>query len=94
MLGDTTYSPETSSGMCSCYLEAKLSGLFPEELDLLLVVSSFVVFRTFVYVMLTILQHSIDESGEAMSHGGDGFGSAELAAQASVLRAKVRLAFQ
>ena len=48
---------------------------FSKKLDLLLAVSSFVVFRTFVYVMLTIPQHSIDEAGEAMSHGGDGFGS-------------------
>jgi hypothetical protein len=61
---------------------------------LLLAVSAFIVFRTFVYVMLTILQHSIDEAGEAMSHGGDRFGCTKLAAQASVLRAKVRLAFQ
>jgi hypothetical protein len=80
--------------MGRCDLQAELCGFFPEELDLLLAVSSFVVFRTFVYVMLTILQHSIDESGEAMSHGGNGFRSAELAAQASVLRTKVRLAFQ
>jgi hypothetical protein len=29
-----------------------------------------------------------------MSHGGDRFGCTKLAAQASVLRAKVRLAFQ
>lgn len=60
----------------------------------MLAVSLLVVFRTFVDVMLTILQHSIDQSGDAMSHGGNGFRSAELAAQAAVLRAKVRLAFQ
>jgi hypothetical protein len=80
--------------MARCELQAELGGLFRKELDLLLAISSFVVVRIFVYVMLTILQHSIDESGEAMSHGGNGFRSAELAVQASVLRAKVRLAFQ
>jgi hypothetical protein len=46
---------------------------------LLLAVSSFVVFRTLIDVLLTIL-------AQAMSHGGDGFRSADLATQASVLR--------
>ena len=57
-------------------------------------VSSFVVFRTLVDVVLTVLQHAIDESGQAMSHGSDGFGSTELAAKASVLRPEIGLAFQ
>ena len=68
-----------------------MGGLLAKEFDLLLTVSPFIVFRTFVDVVLTILQHSIDESGQAMSHGGDGFGSAELVAQASVLRPEVGL---
>jgi hypothetical protein len=50
---------------------------------LLLAVSSFVVFRTLIDVLLTILQHAMDQSGQAMSHGGDGSGSAEFAAQSS-----------
>jgi len=41
-------------------LEAEPGCLVSEELDLLLAVSSFVVFRTFVDVVLTILQHAID----------------------------------
>jgi hypothetical protein len=57
-----------------------LGGIFSEELDLLLAISSFVVFRTLIDVLLTILEHPIDESGQPVSHGGDGFRSAELAA--------------
>ena len=64
-----------------------------EELDLLLVVSSFIVFGTFVDIVLTVLEHAIDQSGQAMGHGGDRFRSAELAAQASVLRPQVGLTF-
>jgi hypothetical protein len=39
-------------------------------------------------------QHPINQSGKPMSQGGDDFRGAELAAQASVLRAEVRLASQ
>jgi hypothetical protein len=51
-------------------------------------VSSFVVFRALIDVLLTVLQHSIDESGQPMSHSGDGFGSAELAAQAKAANSR------
>ena len=66
-----------------------MSGLLSDELDLLLAVSLVVILRTFVDVLLTILQPAMDQSGEAVSHGGDGFGGAELAAQASVLRGRM-----
>jgi hypothetical protein len=71
-----------------------LGGLLSDELDLLLAVSSLVILCTFVDVLLTILQHSIDQSGKPMSHSGDGFWGAELAAQAAVLRAEVGLTSQ
>ncbi len=80
--------------MSWCDLQAELGGLLSDELDLLLAVSLLVVFRPFVDVLLTILQHAIDQSGEAVRHGGDGFGSTELGAQASVLRAEIGLASQ
>jgi hypothetical protein len=57
-----------------------LGGLLSKELYLLLAVSLLVVFRTFVDVLLTILQHSIDQSGVPVSHGADGFRGTELAA--------------
>jgi hypothetical protein len=44
-------------------LHAELGGLLPEELDLVLAISSLVVFRTFVDVLLAVLQHSIEQSG-------------------------------
>ena len=68
--------------------------LLSDELDLLLAVPLLIVFRASVDVLLTIFQHSIDQSGQPVSHGGDGFRGAELAAQASVLRAEVGLASQ
>ena len=77
-----------------CDLQAELGGFLSGELDLLLTVSLLVVFRAFVDVLLTILQHPINQSGKPMSHGSDGFRGAELAAQASVLYAEVRLASQ
>ncbi len=73
-----------------CDLEAEFGCFLCEELDLLLAVSSLVVFRAFVHVLL---KHSIDQSGQAMSHGSDSFRGTELAAQASVLRTEVGLAF-
>jgi hypothetical protein len=51
---------------------------------LLLAVSPFVVLSAFVDVLLTVLQHAIDESGESMRHGGDGFRGPEPTAQTSV----------
>ena len=66
-----------------------MSGLLAEELDLLLAVSSLVVFCAFVYVVLTILEHAIDQAGQAMGHRSDGFRGTELAAQSSVLRTEV-----
>jgi hypothetical protein len=83
-----------SLGTSWCDLQTEFGCLLPEELYLSLPVPSFVVLRTFVDVLLTILEHSIDQSGKAMCHGGNGFGSAESAAQASVLRTEVCLAFQ
>jgi hypothetical protein len=71
-----------------------LGGLPPQELDLLLAVSLLVVLRTFVNVLLTILPFSMDQSGGPVSHGRDGFRGTELAAQALVLRAEIRLAPQ
>src|SRR5260370_41824596 len=80
--------------MSWCDLQAELGGLLSDELDLLLAVSLLVVFRPFVDVLLTILQHAIDQSGEAVRHGGGGFGGTQLGAAASGLRAEVCLAWQ
>jgi hypothetical protein len=39
----------------------------------LLPVPSFVVFRALIDVVLTILELAIDQAGQAMGHGSDGF---------------------
>ena len=41
-----------------------MDALFSEELDLLLAVSLLVVLGAFADVLLTVLQHAIDQSGE------------------------------
>ena len=53
-------------------LESELSSLLGYEGDLLLPALLLVAVRTFVNIPLAILQHSIDESCEAVSHGSNG----------------------
>jgi hypothetical protein len=47
-------------------LESEFDRVLSEQLDLLVAVSLFVVVGPFVNVSLTVLQHAIDESGEAV----------------------------
>src|SRR5260221_14281131 len=79
--------------MSWCDLQAELGGLLSDELDLLLAVSLLVVFRPFVDVLLTILQHAIDQSGEAVRHGGDGFWGTPACSPTGGLPARIRLGF-
>ena len=62
--GKTTLQKLLHDGWAGASCRPSRAAFFCEELDLLLAVSLFVVFRAFVDVMLTILQHSIDQSGE------------------------------
>ena len=63
-------------------------------MDLLLAVAVLIVLSPFVDVLLTVLQHAIDESREAVSHGSDGFGSTQFGAQTAVLGASKKPSFQ
>ena len=74
-------------------LESELSCLLSYKIDLLLSAPLLVVLCTFINVTLALLQHSIHKSCEAVRHGSDGFGSAELSSQSTVLSAKISLAF-
>jgi len=65
--------------MSWCDLEAEFGCFLCEKLDLLLSVSSFVVFRALVDVVLTLLEHAIDQAGQTVGHGSDGFRGTELA---------------
>jgi len=44
-------------------------------LDLLLAISLVAIRGIFVEVVLAVLEHSTDESGESVSHGSDSFGT-------------------
>src|SRR6266446_2794497 len=87
---ETSWLIDSGPGWCD--REAELGCLLSEELYLLLAVSLLVVFRAFVDVLLTVLQHAIDQSGEPVGHRGNGFGGAELGAQSAVLGSKVAAA--
>jgi hypothetical protein len=52
----------------------------------------FVVLCSFDDVLLTVLQHPIDESCEPMGHGCDSLRGPQFGSQSTVLGAKVRLA--
>jgi hypothetical protein len=69
--------------------EAEFSRLFPEQLDLLLTVSLFVVQGASVNVALTVLQHSIDQAGESVGHRSDGFGGTQRSTQTAILSSEV-----
>lgn len=49
----------TCKGLNFDDLQAQLCGLFFEEFDLLVAVSVFVILHSFIYVLLTILQHPV-----------------------------------
>ena len=57
--------------MSECDLESQLSGLLPYKINLLLSVPLLVVARTFINIVLAILQHSIYNSCETVCHGSD-----------------------
>ena len=61
-------------------LKAESGSFLSKQLKLLPAISLVVVPRSFVHVLLTILQHAIDESSEAVGHGGDGLWSTQLGA--------------
>lgn len=59
-------------------LESELGCVLSEQLDLLVAVSLFVVLSPFVDVSLSVLQHAIDQSGEAVRHAVMAFGAPSL----------------
>ena len=69
-----------SSSLGLSDLESELGCVLSEQLDLLVAVSLLVVLGPFVDVSLSVLQHAIDQSGEAVGHGSDGLWGTELGA--------------
>jgi hypothetical protein len=48
--------------------------------------------EAFIHVFVPPPEHAIDQDGQLMSHGSDGFGCSEFAAEATELSAEVALA--
>ena len=61
-------------------LHIESSGLFCDSLQSLVLVFGFVELSFSVYVVVTKLQHPVNETGEHVGHRGDGFGGAEFGA--------------
>ena len=66
-------------------LEVQFSGLALEPLEPLLAESGFIMFQAFVDVLLAKFEHAVDQTGEFVRHGGDGFGRAKAGSQASIV---------
>ncbi len=63
-----------------------------EQLKLLFAKFLLIELSALVDVLLTVLQHAVDQSGEPMSHGRDRLRRSQFGSQAAVLRAQVTLA--
>ena len=66
-------------------LEIQFSGLALEPLEPLLAASGFLMFHAFVDVLLAKFAHAVDQTGEFVGPGGDGFGGAKAGSQASIV---------
>ena len=73
-------------------MKAKLLCPFGQRSDLLLAIPRFVVFVSFIDVLLTVFDEPVEQTSKLAGHGRDRFGSAQTGAQAAVLRAQVALA--
>ena len=58
-------------------LEIQFSGLALEPLEPLLAESGFIMLHAFVDVLLAKFEHAVDQTGEFVGHGRDGFGRAQ-----------------
>ena len=61
-------------------LHIESGGLFCDSLQSLVLIFGFVEFSPSVYVVMTKLQHPVNQTGEHVGHRGDGFGGAEFGA--------------
>jgi hypothetical protein len=62
-------------------LQGESGGLFLQPYELLLEVFVFVVLHASDHVRMTELEHAVDRVSQLLSHGGDGLGGSEAAAQ-------------
>ena len=96
-IGHEPLSPKTLKKTSFCHgsslglgdLETEFGCPGTQGLDLLVSVSLFVVFSPFVDVLLTVLQHSVDEPSEPVRHRRDGLWGTKPGAQTAILRSEV-----
>src|SRR6266700_3668533 len=88
--------PETFNPNSCCFrhndLNTKLLRAFGQRSDLLLAIPRFVVFVSFIDVLLTVFDEPVEQTSKLAGHGRDRFGSAQTGAQTAVLRAQVAFA--
>src|SRR4051812_26421945 len=82
-------SRKRSSGSGFDDLQTQLRRSFLEQLHLLFAVALLVVLQTLVHVLMSPLEHAIDQDGQLVGHGRNRFRCAESAAEAAILGAEV-----
>ena len=65
-------------------LEVHVSGLALEPLEPWRAESGFLMFQACVDVWLATCQQAVEQTGECVRHGGDGFGRAQPGTEASI----------
>src|SRR5437764_9563482 len=73
-------------------LQSELGGLLGHHFDLLFAIPLLVILGSFVHVLLTVLQHSVDDSGQLVRHGFDCLRGTQLGPESTVLRSQIGLA--
>src|SRR5205814_10251618 len=73
------------------HLQAELLGALGECSNLLLTITSFVVFGAFVHILLAVLDEAVEQAGQFASHGGDGLRCPQTSAQPAILSSQVAL---
>jgi hypothetical protein len=73
-------------------LEIQFSGLALEPLEPLLAESGFIMFHACGDVVLATCEQAVDQTGECVRHGGEGFGRAKAGSQAAIVSPQRALA--
>jgi len=66
-------------------VKTKLLGTFAKEPNLLFLISLFIVFDTFIHVILAVFQESVEQTRQLPRHRRDGFRCSQASTQAAVL---------
>ena len=75
-------------------LSIECTGLAWQPLQPLLAESGFIMFHAFVHILRAKFEHAVNQRGELVGHGGDGFGGAQAGSQASIVSPQSTVAVQ